>query len=523
MILFEETRPATHHDVHWLRQNLGRRLEDSCLRAIDPRLGLKSLPAQLIESVLAAVGDISSFIVQHTAPKPTYLSVEVQIVGQRLRIEFRMDGGGFKDTGQALETAGRGLQSAGPYRRFSEGLEDVEYYPGAPNLLIGWRRLRNGQRHVLIVAKDAEERASLRSMLRQNYETSSASSAVEAQAILESKNIDAIVASYNDGRQGGPFKAQFDESPIPVILLAWANEFEEFRRQPFYIDQCLQKPVSTFALITAIETAISSYTRRLIHIANYFGSSAGVLLAGDLPSEFPGLKLEVLSGTASYGGGDFALALEGQGYTRLILADIMGHGLKAKAGAIALSSIIRTLHRQAGVPVAALLQSASQVVANEPAFAGIISTLIAVDIGTDGLIEVASAGHPPAAIVSPEKTFVLPVTGPIPGLLPNPVYQTVTHRLSPGEKIAIVTDGIDSQSSATGEFPIRLLRQLAKNHDLPVKLLKAEMEKWLTRRLGPAPKDDWTLLIAEYSGAPGQPARKRRAAKEEREAPAFAE
>ncbi len=26
------------------------------------------------------------------------------------------------------------------------------------------------------------------------------------------------------------------------------------------------------------------------------------------------------------------------------------------------------------------------------------------------------------------------------------------------------------------------------------------MEKWLARRLGPAPKDDWTLMLAEYCG-----------------------
>jgi hypothetical protein len=28
------------------------------------------------------------------------------------------------------------------------------------------------------------------------------------------------------------------------------------------------------------------------------------------------------------------------------------------------------------------------------------------------------------------------------------------------------------------------------------------MKSWLTGKLGPAPKDDWTLLLAEYRGLP---------------------
>ncbi len=505
MILFDETRPATLQDIRWLRQNLGRRLEDSCLRSMDPKLGAKGLSPSSIDSVLLAVTEIATSMVQHTTPKPTFLALEVRVVGAALRIEFRNDGGNFDKLSQVSE-------SRGP--SFSQSLQDIEYYPGSPNRLIGWRKLRKTLPHVLIIAKDSENRSSLRTMLRQNYETSCAKSAAEAKVILSNQRVDAILADYDPAyHHENIFQAQFDESPIPIILTALPNEFEEFRRHPFYIDQCLQKPVSTFALVTAIETAISSYTRRLIHLANYFGRSAGVLLAGELPRQFPGLRLEVISGTASYGGGDFALALEGKGYTRLILADIMGHGLKAKAGAIALSSIIRTLHRQARVPAGTLLQNASLIIANEPCFADIISTIVAVDVRADGYIEAASAGHPPAAIISPEESHILPVSGPIPGLLPNPVYTVVTDRLRPGDKIAIVTDGIDSQSAATGEFPGRLLKQLTKYRDLPVGLLKSEMEKWLTRKLGPAPKDDWTLVICEYCGNPARQSRKRPAGK----------
>ncbi len=516
MILFEETRPATLEDVRWLRQNLGRRLEDSCLRAIDPRLGGRCLSLSLIDSVLLAATEIANNIILQTSPKPTFLSLQVRLAGASLRIEFRDDGGGLNEFVDFLQGAGAMRSSADPIAGhglslMSHSLQDIEYHPGSPNRLIGWRKLRRTQPRVLIVAEDPGDLENLSTMLSQNYDTACVKSAAEAQAILSSQPIDAILADYNPKfHREDIFKAEFDESPIPVVLMAWPEEFEEFRRYPFYIDQCLPKPISTFALITATEVAIASYTRRLIHLANYFGRSAGVLLANELPREFPGFKLEILSGTATYGGGDFALALEGNGFTRLVLADIMGHGLKAKAGAITLSSIIRTLHYQQSVSAGELLQNISRVVGNEPAFTGIISTIVVVDAAENGRIEAASAGHPPVAVVSPEKSFVLPVTGPLPGLLPSPVYKAATHQLRPGDKIAIVTDGIDSQSSATAEFPDRLLKQLAKNQERPVAQLKDEMEHWLSRRLGPAPKDDWTLIIGEYRKAPALTPRKRR-------------
>ncbi len=504
--LFEETRPATQEQIRWLRTNLRRRLEDSSVHGVDPGIGGGGLTVPLIDNILIAVTGIANTIIQHASPKPKYITLEVSLVSFSLRVEISHDGGSieefFKNLGNAdyVSRPSTVFDGRGP-SILSQSLRDIEYLPGNPNRLIGWAKLRKAQPHVLIICEDDEDRSSLATMLTQNYETSSVKSVAEAQPVLASKRVDAILADYDPSyHREGIFQAVFDEAPVPVVLMAWPDEFEEFRLHPFYIDQCLPKPISTFALITALEVAIASYTRRLIHLANYFGRSAGVLLAGEINYDLPGFMLEVLSCTASYGGGDFALALEGKDFTRLVLADIMGHGIQAKAGAIALSAIIRTLHWLDSVPAATLLQKASEVIAAEPAFTDIISTIIVVDISFDGQIEAASAGHPPVAIISREKSFILPVSGPIPGLLPNPVYKPEKYQLRRGDKVAIITDGIDAQSSATAEFPGRLLKQLAKYQHLPVTLLKAEMEKWLARRLGPAPKDDWTLMLAEYCG-----------------------
>ncbi len=509
MILFRETRPATLEDVRWLRRDLGRRLQDSCLRAIDPARYDRNAALSVIDGVLLAVSEIANNAIQHASPKPTYLSLDVQLVGPALRVEICDDGGCFEQFGDILESAGRVHHSADltagrGLSLVSQALQHLQYHPGAPNRLVGWRKLRRGRPHAVIVERDASEAGKLRTMLSQYYNTTCVASASELEPILSKQRADVILTGFeHDLRSENIFKTAFDEYPIPVLLIAAASEFEEMRRlPPHYADQCLQKPVSTPALIAAVEIAISSYTRRLIHLANHFGRTAGVLLAAELPRKLPSFGLEILSGTATFGGGDFGLALKGNGFTRLVLADIMGHGLKAKAGAIALSAIARTLHRQMTVPANVLLSNISHIVKDEPAFTDIISTLIIVDAAEDGWIEAASAGHPPVAIISTERSFILPVTGPLPGLLDAPHYHLASHQLLPGDKIALVTDGIDNQSSATACFPAQLLKQLSKDPHLPLGVLKETMERWLARKLGPAPKDDWTLMIGEYCGPP---------------------
>jgi hypothetical protein len=527
MILYKETRPATHEEIRWLRNKLRGTLEESCAGGTGQGIGGGCLTLPLIDSILIAITGIANTVVQCASPKPTFMSLEISLVSFSLRIEFSHDGGSIEDCFKTPESEGAdqhrpSTDFAGRGPAFlSQSLRGIEYLPGQPNRLIGWAKLRKAQPHVLIICEDGEDRNSLASMLSQNFDTSCVKAVDEAQPILATKRVDAILADYDPSyHREGIVKAGFDQAPVPAVLMAWADEFEEFRRYPFYVDHCLPKPVTAFALIAALEVAIASYTRRLIHLANYFGRSAGVLLANELEHDLPGFKLEVLSGTASYGGGDFALALEGKGFTRLVLADIMGHGIKAKAGAIELSAIVRTIHCQNALTVGALLRRASQVIATEPAFVDIISTIIAVDIGADGRVEAASAGHPPVAIISQDNSFVLPVTGPIPGFLPNPEYKSETCQLRRGDKVAIITDGIDAQSSATAEFPLRLLKQLARYQHLPLGPLKAEMETWLARRLGPAPRDDWTLMIAEYRGTAASAHATRPSAAEEMRAPA---
>jgi serine/threonine-protein kinase RsbW len=506
MILFNETRPATLENVRWMRKHLARRLEDSCLRSIDPKLFDRRLTLSLTDSILLSITELANNAVQHADPKPSFLSVEVRVVGAALRIEFRNDGGPFRDFSQVLESAGRvrhsaDLMSGRGLSLVSQSLQDLEYMRGNPNRLVGWRKLRRARPHVLIVAEESADGKHLKTMLSQNYNATCVRSASEARLVLQGQRIDVILADYNPKRHWEtPSQASFEESPVPIVIMASPKDFDAIKVHPSYIDQCLPKPISTSSLIAAIEIAIASYTRRLIHLANYFGRSAGVLLASELPPAFPGFKLEALSGTASYGGGDFGLALCGKGFTRLVLADIMGHGLKAKAGAIALSSILRAMHCQVSQSADVLLRNVSKIVAQEPAFTDIISTMIVVDAYEDGWIETACAGHPPIAVISEDKSFVLPVTGPLPGVLPHPVYQLASHQLRPGDKIAIITDGIDIQSSATASFPEQLLDRLSRDPQEPLAGLKTDMEQWLAGRLGPAPKDDWTLMIAEYAG-----------------------
>ncbi len=507
MILFKEICSSTQKDVLWLQQNLGRSLEDACLRSVDANPDGSNSASSLIESLQITVGEILNNLVQHASPTPSFISLEVRLVGSAIRIEVADDGGAFQHFreryGPAQTASASNINCERGLSGVDKNLQNVEYHAGKPNRFVGWRKLRRERPNILVVDDHPGNADGIHVILQENYEVICAKTFVEVQSAIEDRNIDVIIFDYGMSiKDQDTFKVNCHGDPIPVIILASLEDCEHMAKRPVaHVDQFLQKPVSASKLICALEIALASCTRRLIHLANSFGKSAGVLLTDQLPREFPGFKLEVLSGIATYGGGDFALALSGDGFTRLVLADIMGHGLQAKAAAITLSSIVRTLHCQSAVASNVLLASISDIIGREPSFSNIMTTLIIVDAATDGWIDAASAGHPPIAIISAERSFVLSVSGPLPGLMMAPNYQLARYHLQRGDKIVFVSDGIDGQAAATGSFPDRLLLKLGMNPSLPLDALKEEMKQWLMERLGPAPKDDWTLMIGEYCGA----------------------
>ena len=103
-------------------------------------------------------------------------------------------------------------------------------------------------------------------MLSQDFDTSCVKIGRRSRQSFCEKRVDAILADYDQSYHGeGHSQDRVRCGPDSGGTHGLAGRFEEIRRCPFYLDHCLPKPITAFTLITALEVAIASYTRRLIH------------------------------------------------------------------------------------------------------------------------------------------------------------------------------------------------------------------------------------------------------------------
>ncbi|MFF1510186.1 SpoIIE family protein phosphatase [Streptomyces sp. NPDC058326] len=131
----------------------------------------------------------------------------------------------------------------------------------------------------------------------------------------------------------------------------------------------------------------------------------------------------------------------------LVVGDVVGHGLEAAATMARLRTAVQTL-ADLDLPPDELLTRLDDLVrrmqreANEPDSVG-GSCLFAVYDPVSRTCHMASAGHPPPALVTPEGDVgFVPVTpGPLLGVGDNP-FEVTSVTLPPGSTLVLYTDGL---------------------------------------------------------------------------------
>jgi serine phosphatase RsbU (regulator of sigma subunit) len=149
-------------------------------------------------------------------------------------------------------------------------------------------------------------------------------------------------------------------------------------------------------------------------------------------------------------GGDWyeSIALPG-GRVALVVGDVAGHGVRAAVTMGRLRTAIRTLARLE-LPPAETLQQLDELMHDlgqrEPHFA---TCLYAVYDAVTGSCEVASAGHLPPLLVSPDGSSQFLDVSPAPplGIGSGPI-QTRTFKIKDGSLIVLYTDGLVEKRAA---------------------------------------------------------------------------
>ena len=207
-------------------------------------------------------------------------------------------------------------------------------------------------------------------------------------------------------------------------------------------------------------------------------------------------------------GGDFHLVLPGRpGHTRILLCDVMGHGMQAALVAV----LLRTWAQQSAAghpPLTDWMEGlnarlAGSCLARTTTFT---ATALALDIDLEkGGIELVRAGHPPPLLQTAQNGNALPVegdgsSGPGLGLVSTPTYQTIGRSWSSGDRLLLYTDGLSEAHAPGGEdFGNDGIRSsLQRNTSLPLpQLVSALLADARAHQKNDAFEDDVCILAFE--------------------------
>jgi len=201
---------------------------------------------------------------------------------------------------------------------------------------------------------------------------------------------------------------------------------------------------------------------------------------------------------------DLIMPQDSDGRLIFLLGDVAGKGMAAALLMTHLHAMFRSLANAGSgsstggcLDLEKLLGTANRVFC-ESTFAGQYATLICGRAGKGGDIEIASAGHMPAALVTREGVKHIQATGLPLGMFASTPYFVQRLRMEPGDSLLLYTDGISEVRNSSGtEYGMKRLSSVAgERHGwVPQELLAACMRDIAGHSAGAKQHDDQTLMV----------------------------
>jgi phosphoserine phosphatase RsbU/P len=192
-------------------------------------------------------------------------------------------------------------------------------------------------------------------------------------------------------------------------------------------------------------------------------------------------------------GGDFYDAVLADGNLYLVLADICGKGVSAAILASILQGMIYS-QLVSHVPLAEIASAVNRFLC-EKKLGEKYATCNVLKVTPSGDCEFLNCGHVPAVRVASGK-ILRPSEGNLPlGLIPTAEFETYTFKVQPGDRIVLVSDGVNEAQNREGDFfgDERLEATVMKGNDLFAAVSEFAQ--------GAPPSDDCTTVELEYVGA----------------------
>jgi len=455
-------------------------------------------------------------LAQHPGRVSDQVTVRLHSIGDTWLLEFEDNGSRFEKFGDwALHDGAPELSEQGM------GLALISnYFPYRSYLTLeGKNRLRlqchNGKKSekplLLFVDDDPVVRSVYGEYLAADYHLLLADSAEEAMCLLEQTNIDLVVSDINmpNGASGldlcSEIRGREQLETIPLIFLTGKRDSETRHvARALAIDDYLIKPVKKEALLDSALRVLNNARYVRNRLGNKFDEQLTKLLHPSLPQSLGSFSSAVCWLAAEAGGGDILFHRRLEEKTLVVLADLMGHGAQAKFFSHALSGYLSGILAAVAHPSPkVLLDRLNVAFSDDPILCQTLATALVVLLHDNGRCFLANAGHPQPLLVSDKGISAVDIGGPLLGLSRDPQYTMTKIYLSPGQRIALYSDGLaeigpDTETHRTNFLDI--LSTLERHKARPLQTVGEKLEKQIGDCLKAPSSDDITIALLEFLG-----------------------
>ncbi|MDG1286188.1 MAG: SpoIIE family protein phosphatase [Rickettsiales bacterium] len=302
----------------------------------------------------------------------------------------------------------------------------------------------------ILVVEDTSPMALLiRKMLGAEYEVILAYTGQQAKDILRAQKIDLMLCDIGlPDIDGITLRKQMEQDVnlrgIPFVFLT-ANEKNAIEQQAYDlgVDDYLPKPVKQDKLLNTVRRILQRNQQLTHSIGEKLDAEATDRMIPRCPVEVGAYSTELLFKEASAGGGDMVLHFTRPQDEVIIIADVTGHGSKAKYFAHLYGGYLYGLlkHFNSNESPEILMAQLSDMIDADSHLVGNFITCQIISI-QQGRLSICSAGHPPPLLLDKTGAKPLPIEGTMPGLLAGTAYEPHLLTLHKDEALLLYSDGL---------------------------------------------------------------------------------